>query len=238
MKLNRYLTFTFVLFLLGSCSEDRLDLFPMTTLSEGTFYRNVEEIEIARNDVYRQLGRLYDSAGIPSLYGMLLSDNGEVVAQLAGNPRLQPIDRHQLLSDNPRVEQAWNDTYNSIFICNDLIDKIGNTEVEIEEDHKKQMLAEAKIVRSLAYFNLVRAFGAAPLITEPISPEEAYDYVRVDPNTIYEQIIEDLNRAKNDLAPEYSGADIGRVTKYGAAAVLADVYMTLGNMEAGKSELE
>lgn len=238
MKISKLLFIGTFLFFFSSCEEERLNLFPLTELTEGNFYRDLSQMEAAVDDVYRQMGILYDSRGIPSLYGTLLSDNGEVVAQLSGNPRFQEIDRHQILADNPRIEEAWDMAYNSIFICNNIIEHLEKTELEIEEGRKNRMLAEAKFVRALVYFNLVRAFGAVPLITKVISPEEAYDFLRVDPGVVYDQIIDDLTFAKANLETIYSGSDVGRVTSYSAAAVLAKVFLTQENRSAAQNELE
>jgi len=227
-----------VLIIGNGCSEERLDLYPITSISEGTFYKDASQIQSAADDVYRQIGRLYNPYGIPSLYGTLFSDNGAVVAQLAGTPIDQPIDRHRLTADNPRIESAWDDAYNAIFICNNIIAQIEITEVEMEESLKTRMIAEATLVRALAYFNLVRAFGAVPLVTEVITPDQALDHLRESPDIVYQQIIEDLKLAKNDLPTSYTGGDVGRVTKYSAAAVLAKVYLTMEDMPAAQTELE
>lgn len=226
-------------FLISSCGEDKyLDLYPETSLSEGTFYNTLPELQAAVDDIYRQMGRLYDAGGIPSLYGSLFSDDGAVVAQLAGIPIHQPIDEHQIASSNSAVQDAWDVAYNVIYICNNAIRQINITEIEIDPALKSRMLAEATLIRSLAYFNLVRAYGAVPLITEVISPTEAYDYLRESPEKVYRQIVADLSAAKEALPESYSGADVGRVTRYSAAAVLAKVHMTTGNMQAAGTELE
>jgi hypothetical protein len=237
MKLRKYFLILPLLLMMSSCDQD-LDLYPLTTLSEGTFYNTLPQLQAAANDVYRQMGRLYDAFSIPSLYGTLYSDNGAVIAQLAGTPVDQPIDRHEITSDNSRIENAWDVAYNAIYICNNVIHQLEITEVEIDESLKSRMIAEAKLVRSLAYFNLVRAFGAIPLITEKILPAQAYDYLRESPDKVYQQLIADLTLAKNDLPASYSGGDVGRVTRYGAAAILAKIYLTIGNAAAAQSELE
>ena len=237
MKSSKYLLIIPLFLMMGAC-EENLDLYPKTTLSEGTYYKDLPQIQSAANDVYRQMGRLYDAFSIPSLYGMLFSDNGAVIAQLAGTPIDEPIDRHEIFSDNPRIENAWDVAYNAIYICNNIIHQLEITDLEINQELKSRMFAEAKFVRSLAYFNLVRAFGAIPLITEKIQPPQAYDYLREAPEKVYEQLVHYLTVAKEDLPQSYSGDDIGRLTSYGAAAVLAKIHLTLGNTTAAASELE
>ncbi|MEX2595098.1 MAG: RagB/SusD family nutrient uptake outer membrane protein, partial [Anditalea sp.] len=233
----RYILTIPLLILLNSC-EEKLDLYPLTTLSEGTFYQDLSQLQSAADDVYRQMGILYDARSIPSLYGILYSDNGGVIAQLAGTPVDQPIDRHEIFSENSRILNAWDDAYSAIYICNNVIHQLEITEIEMEESHRARMLSEATLVRSLAYFNLVRAFGAVPLITEKITPTEAYNYLRESPEVVYQQLVVDLNFAKDNLPESYSGADVGRVTKYSAAAILAKIHMTTGDLSAAEQELE
>jgi len=100
------------------------------------------------------------------------------------------------------------------------------------------MKAQAIAVRSLIYFNIVRAWGDVPYVNTKITSEEAYGYLRVDKAEVYQNLIEDLNWAKDNLSGTYSGNDIGRITKYGAAAILAKIHLTLGNNPAAKIEIE
>src|SRR5690606_10410701 len=104
--------------------------------------------------------------------------------------------------------------------CNNIVHQLEITEVEVPESLKSRWIAEAVLVRSLAYFNLVRAFGAIPLITEKISPAQAYDYLRESPETVYQQLLADLANAKDNLPENYTGSDVGRVTRFGASALL------------------
>src|SRR5690606_29806068 len=58
------------------------------------------------------------------------------------------------------------------------------------------------------------------------------------PEVIYNQIISDLNFAINTLPASYTGGDVGRLTRYAAAAVLAKVYLTLDKAADAQKELE
>jgi len=238
-SLNTFFVCSFLIFVIGGCDvSSNLDLYPEDSLTEGNFYEDQSQIQAAVDDSYRQMGRLYDAFSIVDLYGNLFSDDGAVIAQLAGTPVDQPIDRHQIRSYNDRIQTAWEDTYNVIFNMNNIINHVEKTDLEIEEELKSKWLAQALMVRSLAYFNLVRAFGDVPLVLKIIEPDESSEYLREDTNIIYEQLIDDLNFAKENLPAKYSGDNVGRVTKYGAAAVLAKVYLTVGDNTAAQSELE
>lgn len=238
MKSIKYLIIPF-LFLMSACDPtDDLDLYPLTQISEGTFYNNQLELQQAVDAVYRELGILADARSVADLYGELYSDNTHIAFQLGGDPVDDPISRHEIRTSNSRILTAWDNSYSSIYICNNVIHQLEITEVPIEESLKSRWMAEATLVRSFAYFNLVRAFGAIPLITEKITPTQAYEYLRESPDQVYQQLISDLTFAKNNLPESYSGEDVGRVTSYGAAALLAKVYLTLGDASAAQSELE
>jgi starch-binding outer membrane protein, SusD/RagB family len=240
MKLSK-IYFVVILFLLSTaCDEAKhLQLSPPDQITEANFYNTQTEIEQAVNAVYRELGGTIASAGsVADLYGELYSDNTTFIFQTAGDPVDEAISGYIQRPENSRIESAWNNTYSSIFVTNSVINVIENTNVEINEQLKSRWIGEAITVRSLAYFNLVRAFGAVPLIVERISPVEAYDYLREDPDVIYNQLIADLTFAKSVLPANYSGEDVGRITRYAAAAILAKIYLTQGDHSAAQSELE
>lgn len=238
MKSTKNFLILFILFA-TACAEDKfLDLYPLTQMSEGTFYNSQSELQQGVDDVYRQLGYIANAHSVADLYGELFSDNTHIAFQLGGDVVDDPISKHEILSSNKRIQTAWDDSYSAIYKCNNIIYQIEITEVEVSEALKSRWIAEALLVRSLAYFNLVRAFGAIPLITDKISPTQAYDYLRESPETVYQQLLADLAFAKDHLPESYSGADVGRVTRYGASALLAKVFMTLGNEGAAKTELE
>ncbi|MEX2568072.1 MAG: RagB/SusD family nutrient uptake outer membrane protein, partial [Cyclobacteriaceae bacterium] len=222
-----------------SCDEDKfLDVYPLTQLSEGNFYNNLQEMQQGVDDVYRHLGYLANAQNVADLYGELFSDNTFIAFQLGGNPVDDPISRHEILSSNGRILNAWDESYNSIFICNNILEKIENTDIEIEQGLRSRWISEALVVRSFAYFNLVRAFGAIPLVTSTISPSQSYDFLRDDPAVVYEQLITDLTFAKNNLPEQYSGENVGRINRFGASAILAKIHLTMGNNSAAQTELE
>jgi hypothetical protein len=214
-------------------------LYPETKLTQGVFYNSESEFIQAANDVYRQLNRIYDAHGIPDLYGELFSDNGIIVLASGANSWYEDINKHRIKTDNGRIETAWQTSYNAIYLANNVIDQLDKTTVSFSSDILKQRLrAEALFVRSVIYFNLVQAFGDIPLLLRVVSPDDSYDYIRIDKNTVYEQLIVDLSAARDILPESYTGNDVGRITKYAAAAVLAKTCLLAGRPDQAKIELE
>lgn len=221
-----------------SCSEDALDLYPKTEITEGNFYQTEDQLILAVNDVYRQMGRIYNAQGIADIYGELRSDNTYIEFTGGSTTFAEEISDFWVRTNNGIIENAWETCYNAVYICNNAIDRLEKTEVEFRDPNLKERLkAEATFVRSLIFFNMVRVWGDIPLPLTPLSPEESYNYLREDTEVVYQQIISDLIYAKNHLPESYSGKDVGRITKYGASAVLAKAYLTRGDIQNAEKEL-
>lgn len=238
MKYCRFILIIIVFTIFSGCGSDELNLYPLTLSTEGTFYKNENELKQALSDIYRQLSIHYDAQGVPDLYGELYSDNVKIIHVAGTDGPIEEIDEGRIATNNPRILDAWDSSYKGIYICNNVLHQLENTEIEINKTELDKMKGQAILIRSLIYFNLVRAFGAVPYIDKKISPIDAYEYLRVEPSIIYESLIKELNYAKSVLPDKWSGNEVGRVTKYAASAILAKLYLTIGNKGLAKSELD
>jgi hypothetical protein len=95
----------------------------------------------------------------------------------------------------------------------------------MDESLKAQYEGEARFLRALGYFNLVRLFGGVPLRTEPTKGGEA-DLPRASEDEVYSLIIEDLEFAETNLPSAYDASNSGRATRWAAKTLLADVFLT------------
>lgn len=222
-----------------SCNKSELDLYPETTLTEGLFYNNETQLVQAVNDGYRQLERIYDAGGIPDIYGELASDNVYIKTISGANAWPEDINLHQIRSDNGKLQSAWNTAYNGIFVVNNAIAHLESTTVEFSTAGlKERLIAEAKSIRALIYFNLVQAWGDVPFPLKVVSPQESYAYLREPKANILTQLAADLLAAKAQLPENYTGANAGRITKFGAAAILAKVYLAQNDLPKATEELK
>ena len=96
----------------------------------------------------------------------------------------------------------------------------------MDQTLKSRMIAEAKFLRGYYHFELTKTFGDAPLITRPLNANES-QVPRDAKSIVVEQIIQDFQEAIPDLPlkSQYSGADLGRVTKGTAQAYLTKLYV-------------
>ena len=122
-------------------------------------------------------------------------------------------------SANTIVQDAWTNFYNGIFRCNIILDNIVNADFDL----KNQIEAEARFIRALTYFNVVRFWGDAPLVLNQLGPEEALTVKRSPVSEVYEAIEADLIFAAANLPPSQSN---GKATSGAAKALLGKVYLT------------
>ncbi len=120
--------------------------------------------------------------------------------------------------------------YSNLYTCNALLEGLETSPVD--EDYKKEVAAEAKFIRALIYFELVRLFGDVPLYTSAPKTEADYSIKRTSFKTIYKQIIDDLKYAEVNMRDQarqtaINGVSI-RAQKYAATALKAKVYAQIG----------
>src|SRR5215217_5203387 len=133
-----------------SCSETELDQYPETKLTEGNFYTTEAQIVQAVNDVYRQLNRTYAASGLVDLYGELYSDNTYIEFSGGATTFEDDIKAFRIQPNNGLIQTAWNNSYNSIYICNNAISQLEKTTVQFGNPALKDRLrAEATFIRSL-----------------------------------------------------------------------------------------
>lgn len=120
-----------------------------------------------------------------------------------------------------QTANLWYNNYQGIYRANQVI--INVPSITMDENLKKQYLAEAKFLRAIFYFNLVTHFGNVPLI---LTKQKTNDLpLQETPENIWLQIEKDLTEAVVDLPPSYDNANVGRVTKGAAYALLGKSYL-------------
>lgn len=127
--------------------------------------------------------------------------------------------------DNSTADYVYDGAYQTINTVNDLLMNIGLCSGMSEAEHNR-IEGEARLLRALSYFNLVRIFGALPYIDRPAASIEESHKPRTSIDRIYGLIIGDLEQAWNML-PEKGAHAHGRPHKWAAKAFLAKVYVAL-----------
>lgn len=132
------------------------------------------------------------------------------------------------------VENTWEYLYKTIFNANDFIEKVSAADELLSEQDKKVVavyVAEARVIRALMYFELVRNWKNITLITTTEQSRQlSSTYVQDKPEDVYSFIERELTNAAEVLP--WAKADNLRpdnaymVSKASALGLLARVYVT------------
>lgn len=118
----------------------------------------------------------------------------------------------------------WNDFYQGIARANLLLNRI--PQANMNNQARNRFIAEAKTLRSLYYFELLKMFRNIPLILEPIdASDDYYNIPQADPQEVYNRIEADLLDAIPDLPMTVTGNERGRITQGTARAILGKIYL-------------
>jgi len=115
----------------------------------------------------------------------------------------------------------WNAHYTMINDCNDILQLMDSLKLESAGDIINR--AETRFLRGYAYFDLVRTFGAVPLINFKIYNIGDANIEKSTVAQIYTFITEDLTYAAAHLPSSWASNYAGRVTNGTANGLLAKV---------------
>lgn len=234
MKLKHYIVGALSLLLMTGCS-DFLDLTPISDASSANYYKNTADINSALTGCYASLQGNYQYGEYFIALMELRGDNVEDINPGGAAGMFYFIDNFTATSGNNVIRYAWKELYNQIYRCNNVL---ASMNVVTDANLKIQYEGEARFLRALAYFNIVRLWGDAPLVLEPIEATEAKSYRRNNVTELYEAIEDDLNQAGRLLKSSYASTDLGRVTSVAAKALLGKVYLTQKKWAAAATLLD
>lgn len=218
--------------LLAGCSK-ALDTEPTASISQEEALSNSANVQVALVGTYSDLGA-------SDIYGArifmepdLLGDFNELI--WSGTfQQLTQIFNKSIPVDNSFVANTWLTGYTAINDANNVLASLGSV---LAKD-KDRMEGEAKFIRGLTYFDLVRMYGKAwndgtpannpgvPLVLTPTHfVDESSKLARSKVSEVYDQVIKDLTDAEAKL-PASNGFF---ATKGAAAAILARVYLQKGD---------
>nr|MBI1232319.1 RagB/SusD family nutrient uptake outer membrane protein [Cytophagales bacterium] len=210
---------------------------PIDQLSQNTFFTDVATTRTAVIGVYRSLTSSFS-------YGQAFIVIPEFaaghMAHISSFPEYVEYQNFNIRIDNPWSLNIWTASYSTINAANNIIFFAPQIEGYGAMNDLQNLVREARFLRALSYFNLVRAWGAVPLILTPTSRETTSGDLRVARNPVeevYAAIISDLTQAL-DLPLTSSGSGKGRATGMAARALLSKVHLYAGNWNVAASLAE
>jgi len=232
------ISFFALIFLLCACSEEFINLAPISEQSAANFYKNQTDLEQAVVAAYDALqdGAQYGVNGFDH-FMEVIADNTFNDNTTQNGGQLANFDNFNLTANNTVLNSTWNSCYRGIQRCNIVLNRIDK--IEIPDSTKAVRKGEVKFIRALTCFNLVRIWGDVPLVLNEVeNPFEAFEHTRNSTDAVYAQIIRDLEEAIADLPLRFKAPDVGRATKGAAQALLGKVHLTRKQHQPAATLLE
>lgn len=229
---------------LSSCVNDWLDVAPSDGTDADAALTSSSDLAAARTGMY---AALKGNSNLVDYYGQQFFVYGDVHAgddyqynNLGGSNRASFYYdmNYQTASEFRNV--TWKSPYIVIGRANRIIAAAEGGALSDAAEAKAtidQYAAEAKVLRALAHFDLVRIYGkpytedqgaslGVPLVTEVL--ESNAKPARSTVAEVYAQVVKDLTEAisSNALATE---TEPGYVSVWGAKAILSRVYLNMGD---------
>jgi hypothetical protein len=194
--MKKYIQIVFILIALGfaaSCN-DALEL-------EYDGRSSLDELFKTRNGVRGYLNSCYGARIMPDINRSTLTDesqSSEMVFQ-GSLASLWYVDAFSASNYSNVDGQPWSGIYQAIRRCNIFLNRIeGVTAIELAslEEELSSWKAQAHTLRALYYLQLIKRYGAVPLITDPyeISHDFSQD-VRTPVSAVVKQILDDCDAA-------------------------------------------
>jgi hypothetical protein len=188
---------------------------PQSQLLYGNF--DAQSIESATVGIYEPLtrsrGRLWESHYTAAL--TLLEDYSH--SRYTPQEAYANYDFTQITYQ----DNFWPTFYQAISRANILINVLQSGTFT----NGNKYIGEARFVRAICYYQLVRCWGKVPLRLQPVADAQNTGQPLAEVTEVYNQIIGDLQFAEANLPN--TTTQYGRATAGAAKVALADVYLTL-----------
>lgn len=215
--------------ILSSC-QDFLKEEPYSFLSTTNFYQNENDAVAALNGAFVPMQAQTYYGRTAWLITELPSDNllalGNATADRA------TLNNYAYTASNGEISNWWNQNYLMINRANDIIEKV--PKIAMDTVKRNDIVGNARFLRALAYFELMRTFGDLPVFLSPTGASSDLMPARTPIAQIYTQIVRDLKYAEVNCFAENRivAANKGRVSSGAATSLLAKVYLTRASSTA------
>ncbi|MHA4811788.1 RagB/SusD family nutrient uptake outer membrane protein [Flavitalea flava] len=229
-------SFCLSILLLSGCKKFvQIDSPPTLLVRAGVFSDNTTATS-AQTVIYSQMSANGESSTM-SLYSGLLGD--ELISYYSPTNIESQIYKNSM---TPFMAIGlWPHSYNYIYQANAILEGLA-TSNGISQSVSQQLSGESKFIRAFWHFYLTICYGDVPLVTTTDYASNALLF-RTPQKEVFQQIINDLNDAKNLLSSNYIDfsdttvtTERTRPTRWAAKALLARTYLYAGKYDSAELE--
>lgn len=224
MKVTRILLLIAVGLGMNAC-QDFLEVPLQGTLTQSDFPTNTSDALAATNAVYHIMREAHYHTGLFPIDDILSDDaykgsNPDDAATTVGT-----YENFAMFPTDEWFSNWWNVLYRGVLRANVVIEYV--PEIEMDEALRNRYIGEAKFMRALFYFDLVKAFGGVPLVTKTAPDFTQGRATKEEIWTLIEQDLTDAIQAL-PLRTAYPAKEAGRATQGAAQALLGKAHLYQG----------
>lgn len=218
---------------LSACT-DWLDVKPTTSIVAEDMWKDQSDVEAVVASCYNAMLQ-NDFMQRVMAWGELRSDNMIHNDNPNENAAKNIKEMYKSISLSSIVETdgicSWAPVYHVIKLCNFVIHfapGVCDVDPDYLESEMRAHLGEARAIRALCYFYLIRTYMEVPYVDYPVlDDQQDLEVEAISGKDIIPNIIADLDFALNNAPSRYStmASTKYRITRNAAAAMLADVYL-------------
>lgn len=151
---------------------------------------------------------------------------------------LKPFEDYTIASNTSYVRSFWRWGYAMVGACNLLIEHLDDPDVAWDKPTDRiGFEAEARFFRAYAYRYLVYLYGDVPWV-ERIQRDFRVDFTRTPKAEVLGHMIDDLKFAEENLPEDPDQMKEGRLTKWPAKHMLAEVYLMAEKYEEAAAKAQ
>jgi hypothetical protein len=228
MKIKLY-SILAMLVVCSACKKEFLDKPSQNNPTLETYYTNAGQVNAATGLLYNTIWYDYIDKAFHAM---------EVRAgnMFPNAPIYTPYQLFTVSSTDAQVANSWGAFYKVAGAATVLVKTFEEKKALVSDAaYLTRGIAEARFIRAYAYFNLARAFGDVPIVTDPvgIASSGQFNVPRYKQADVLRFVIEDLKFAEENLG---ATADAGRVTSLSATGMMAKVYLYLKDYTNAKAK--
>ena len=208
-----------VLLLPGCDDGEFLEKDPYGTVSQAAFWNNANDAHLALMGLYNNSSSVGDVLSGWQFQFMMMNCSGDLnVLGVWGDPIIGNM--------SPATQftaSVWQGIFRKVARTNYFIENIDR--VDMNENDKVEMKAEARFIRAFCYFYGTQFWGDFPLVTKLLTIPEANSVSRDPKQVVVDFVLSELSEAANGLPVTRPDSELGRAEKGAALAMKGRLLM-------------
>ena len=219
----------------AGCKKEFFNRPPESAITIDNFYQTNEQVQASTNGLYNSPWFDWNNKAAWAITEMS-GGNGRSYSSDVVN-----FGNFSVTNTNTQIGAAWASLFTVVAQANGLINNLPtHVPASVDKAVVNNALGEAHFMRGLAYFYIVRLWGAVPIIANSSDYVSNFQINRNNIADVYAFIVSDLKFAEANCTAMIRTGSIsqGHVSSGSASAMLAKVYLYMQDYPNARTEAE